>query len=163
MLRTTLWHEPGEFQCYVRDPAARRVFGRDVVDDMRSKGIAVRPGFIAIRLLSEFSNIPITVEYDADGLESADFERWDHVVECALATASARIVFEGCGDPEPFGVLEVPAGSYRVRIHFGGQRKVLDDGATEDFYLIQIWPGVNAEFSVLKGPELWLRADVQRP
>ncbi|MEO6687856.1 MAG: hypothetical protein ABIS07_03300 [Dokdonella sp.] len=158
MLRTTLWHEPGEFQCYVRDPGARRASGRDVVEDMRSKGIAVRPGFIAIRLLSEFSNIPITVEYDARGLADSDFERWDHVVECALETDSARLVFEGCGDAEPFGVLEVPSGAYRVRIHYGGQRKVLDDGATEDFYLIQVWPGASTEFSVLKGPDHWPRA-----
>lgn len=157
MLRLTFWHEPEGFHFFVRDPTVRIRTDRARSDERLSRGFAVQDSEISIRTLSEFSELPITVEYSHDGCEAADFDRWDHVVECSLESKSGKFVLEGTTAPQPFGELEVPSGRYRVRIHFGGQLTGKQDGSTEDFYLLQIWPSEDTSVKVLKGELLWPR------
>lgn len=161
MLRVTLWHEPGGFQFFLRDPNEKelRRSSEAVVNEMRAKAFSARRGGVAVRTISEFSSIAVKVEYDAGGFDDEALDGWDHVVECALETTSGKFVFEGCTDPEPFGMLDVPKGMYRVRIHFGGQQSGKVDGSSEDFYLIRIWPGRDGATRFLKGKEMWPRPE----
>lgn len=158
MLRVTLWHAPEGFQFFLRDPDEHelRHSSEVVVDEMRAKGFSARRGGVAVRTISEFSMVPIQVEYDVDGFPEEPTSGWDHVIECSLQTSSGKFVFEGCTDPEPFGVLDLPKGIHRVRIHFGGQQSGKADGSSEDFYLFRVWPGRGAT-KILKGDESWPR------
>lgn len=161
MLRVTLWYEPESFQFFFRDPDEGELHysSQAVMNEIRTQGFSTKHGGVAVRTISEFSTIAITVEYDVDGFSEEPANEWDHVVECSLDTASGRFVFEGCTDPEPFGVLDVPKGSYRVRIHFGGQQSGKSDGSSEDFYLFRIWPGERSVTRILKGDETWSRPE----
>jgi hypothetical protein len=161
MLRVTLWHEPEGFQFYVSDPGDRELRSSTKKSvEMRDSGFSAERFRIAIRTISEFSRIPIVVEYAVDGFTDEIGSEWDHVVECVLETKNRKLVFEGSTDLEPFGVLEVPNGIYRVRIHFGGQMSGQVDGSSADFYLIQIWPddaSTDVSTRILKGELLWPR------
>jgi len=155
MMRLTLWHTPQYFQFFVRSPG---VGARGVPsDDLDSNGFSASRGEVIIRTLSEYSEVPITVEYDADGLTSRELENWDHIVECSIDADQGKLVFEGCASAKPFGELVVPPGRYRIRIHFGGQLSGKRDGSTEDFYLLQIWPSEDSSVKVLKGELSWPR------
>lgn len=162
MLRVTLWHEPEGFHFYLRDPTEKELRRPSIMvtQERQTKGFVATHRGVAIRTISEFSAVAIHVEYDVDGFENGSMDEWDHVVECSLET-SGRFAFEGCTDPEPFGVLDVPEGAYRVRIHFGGQQSGKVDGSSEDFYLIRIWPGKAGVTTILKGDAIWPRPEQQ--
>lgn len=157
MLRITFWHTPNYFQFYLRDSETRHHASLMASDEVESNGIAVRQGEISIRTLSEYSEVPIAVEYDNVELESADTNKWDHVVECSIEARSGKLVLEGCTAASPFGEVDLPSGEYRVRIYFGGQLTGKRDGSTEDCYLLQIWPSSEKSIKVLKGDRPWPR------
>jgi len=139
MLQVTLWHEPSYFQFYIRGSNSDPELDSSVAADLQRSALAVREGLVVVGVKSEYTKVPITVEFDRDGFGPADLSRWDSVLECALVTRTGGIVFESCTG-EPFGNLDVESGEYRLRVHYGGQAEVRDDGATGDFYLVQVWP-----------------------
>jgi len=139
MLKTTLWHEPEGFGFFVCDPEFRESIDADASDEAWANRFAARRGFVKICVVSEFSEIPITVEFDQSGPSPIDDAVWDRVVECSIETRSNALAFESAVGDE-FGRLEVPAGLYRVRVCYGGQTTKQHSGESEDFYLIQIWP-----------------------
>jgi hypothetical protein len=156
MLRVTLWHEPQYFQFFVQDPAAD---GSDVFDPrttnlIESQRFVCGDGMLIVRVISEYTRIPITVEFDRDVPPAIDLDQWDRVIECSLDIRSSEIVFAGCPDGPVhgrFGALAVHPGRYRLRVCYGGQNTVQSDGETGDHYLIQIWPSKEATSKVLKG------------
>lgn len=156
MLRVTLWHEPQYFQFFVQDPAAdgKDVFNARVSKLVEAQRFACGEGFLIVRVRSEYTRIPITVEFDRESPLGIDLDRWDRVIECSLDVKSAEIVFAGCPDGPVhgrFGALAVTPGRYRLRVCYGGQEAVKPDGETGDHYLIQIWPSADAASTILKG------------
>jgi len=155
MLRVTLWHEPQYFQFFIQDPAADTdlLVSKSTYGDLKLRRFACGNGITIVRVRSEYTRIPIAVEFDADGLAREDFGKWDHVVECSLETRTKEIVFAGCPDGPihgAFGTLAVAPGRYRLRIHYGGQNTVQPDGETGDFYLVQVWPSNESDSEILK-------------
>lgn len=141
MLRVTLWHVPQYFQFYIQDPAAdtSQLVQEPTYQHLDESGFFEGEGLVVVRVKSEYSRIPVLVEYDADNPNECDRASWDRVIECSLANSSGVIAFVGCPDGV-FGELEVPAGNYHLRVHYGGQDDVRPDGETGDHYLVQIWP-----------------------
>lgn len=155
MIKITFWHEPGYFQFYIQDPIAdgNDLCSSKISKEMQRQRFGCGVGIVCVHVISEYSEIPITVQYDGDELELEDFSNWDRIIECPLTTQSKKIVFAGCPDGPRygcFGTLEIPPGSYRLRIYYGGQNTQQMDGETEDFYLVQIWPSNESDIKILK-------------
>ena len=148
MLRVTLWHEPEDFAFYIQDPECPSRLG-SVGKELRRDRFATGAGVVVVGVKSEYTAIPITVEFDKFGAEKKEEGTWDRIVECALTVSGRAIAFEASSGEE-FGRLEVDPGTYRLRIYFGGQQPERDDGESEDFYLIQCWPSGETESRILK-------------
>ena len=154
MVRVTLWHEPQYFQFFIQDPIAERddVLGPSTSDALEEEGVACGKGIVVVSVKSEYTTIPVVVEYDQEAPE-VGFGAWDRVVECGLDICSNEIAFVRCPDGAregSFGSLEVRPGTYRVRICFGGQSIVNANGHTGDHYAVQIWPSDDMQKVVLK-------------
>jgi hypothetical protein len=149
MLKTTLWHEPEGFGFYLCDPHSKDFIDSTVSDEAWTNRLSVRRGFVKIAVVSEFTQIPITVQFDRDGPSSIDEAAWDRIVECPLEIRSASVAFESAVGEE-FARLDVPSGHYRLQICYGGQNTRQHSGESEDFYLIQIWPSKDTSTKIIK-------------
>ncbi|GMW04015.1 MAG: hypothetical protein AMXMBFR84_51490 [Candidatus Hydrogenedentota bacterium] len=149
-MKTRLWHEPNYFQFHIEDAELEVNLDRKVSSEIAEKGFSTRRGFVGVRVVSEYTTIPIDVEYQSNGVPDFDLSSWDKVVECGFVTTSGRIGFIGCAASSYFGVLEVLPGKYRFRICYGGQNAVTDDGDSADHYLIQIWSSEDDRETILK-------------
>ncbi len=149
MLKVTLWHEPVYFAFYVQDPSTRDRLGPTVADDLLRQRFAARSSTVAVGVISEYTSIPITVEYDTLGPDPVDQAQWDRIVECSVETKAKALCFESTTGDE-FGRLDVSPGNYRLRIHYGGQEIRKPGGETGDFYLIQVWPSSDTSSRTLK-------------
>lgn len=149
MLKTTLWHEPEGFGFFVSDPEFRDSIDARASDEAWKNRFAVRRGFVKICVISEFTEIPITVEFDKTGPDPISEAAWDRIVECSIETKSNAIAFQSAVGDE-FGRLEVPSGRYRLRICYGGQGTAQDTGESADSYLIQVWPSDDQSIRVVK-------------
>ncbi len=98
-----------------------------------------------------YGQVPVDLEV-LDGPSSLSFDGWDHVVDAGIDGSSGRLVVAGCPDPEPLLTLEVEPGSYVVRVFSRGLTPDADDGGdyNGDEYLLQFWPGIVKERTVLK-------------
>jgi hypothetical protein len=81
-----------------------------------------------------------------------DFEAWDQVTECSIEVPSGRLVIAGCTDYFPDAArIEVAAGTYRVRVSYGGLDTLSEDGLDgDDHYRVQLWMASKIEPRVLK-------------
>lgn len=149
MIKLTLWHAPGYFQFWVLGGGSvPPVTGSQFEELERSRFLSLGNA-IAICVVSEFSEIPIQVEFDNFRPDPIDEALWDHIIECSLEVGSTSIEFESCVG-EVFGRLEIPSGLYRLRVCYGGQASAQPNGESEDFYLIQIWPSVEKGARIIK-------------
>jgi hypothetical protein len=139
MLKVTLWHEPEYFGFYVRDPMSEISLDASESERVRIDRFASAQGIVTVGVVSEYSTIPITIEFDRNQPEIDESDAWDRIVECGLQIEGNEMVFEG-STGTTFGKLDVWPGTYRLRIYFGGQRSRTTDGESKDFYLIQVWP-----------------------
>jgi hypothetical protein len=80
-------------------------------------------------------------------------EQWEDVVEVSLAVPPGREVQWMSWAGETSGQLEVPAGSYRLRVSARGR----DVGAADEFadgvvdhYLLELWPAPRREDAILR-------------
>lgn len=76
-------------------------------------------------------------------LEPADDEQWEDVVEVSIAVGAGAKPGWMTWAGEDGGPLELPPGSYRVRVNARGRDAGADDEFADeavDFYLIQLWP-----------------------
>lgn len=155
MLKVTFWHEPDGFQFYIQDPVAEigDIGGERIYNELTQRRFVCGSNIAIICVVSEFSEIPVTVQYDQIALKPENFDEWDRVIEFSLETESKEIVFASCPDGPiygRFGTLEVNSGCYRLRLYYGGQNTVQPDGTTSDYYLVQIWPDEMKGSEILK-------------
>lgn len=139
MIKVTLWHSPEGFHFWILGGREIPVIAAQQFEGLNEEKFLCLDGGVAVGVVSEFSEIPIRIEFDRFGPDPVEHSSWDRIVECSLEVTSDAIEFESAV-AETFGRLEVPSGLYRIRICYGGQSTVQPDGGTEDFYLIQIWP-----------------------
>lgn len=151
MIKVTLWHTPTYFQFWVLGGLDSPSLGAFQLAELeRSKFFSLR-NLLVVSVVSEFSEIPIQVEFDRFGPDPIVDARWDRIIECPLEVNAGCIEFQSCVG-EVFGRLEVQSGSYRLRVCYGGQATFQLSGESQDFYLIQIWPSAFIESHIFKAP-----------
>lgn len=130
-------HTPNYHQFYIVDPSV--IHNLDIDDGFLDKeGYFSNYGFICIATKSEFTEIPISVEFfDVEPDISKD-KIWNKYIQCSLELKSDCIKFESSIGDE-FGRLKLSSGHYNFRIYFGNQDYYDPSGATDDSYYIQIW------------------------
>ncbi|MGJ8663453.1 MAG: hypothetical protein ACSHWU_07375 [Marinicella sp.] len=143
-------HTPQYFQFYLQDLANyERNFS--LSDEDLKRRYCYAEGVVTILVLSEFSEIPIELEY-LNTPPPLNSKGWDRIVECPLHSKSGSIGLVGCVEipkNDWFGKIEAPPGDYVVRIHYGGQDSMQADGSSKDFYLLQVWPGSTSSSEVV--------------
>lgn len=122
----------------------------------------VHRGSLAV-LTATYGQVRVVLER-SDGPPDTDPEEFDHVVEAPLSAHSGRVqVIE---ETTPRGTLVVPPGSYCARVSWSGVAEAENaDETAEDpveTILIQLWPGVLDERTVLKWFRDWKPSD-ERP
>ena len=138
------------FQFYIRDEAAQGDLSQAWNEESTDRLLAVAPGTVGIGTVRNM-DVPVTV----DVLEHApedDFPKWDHVVEAGLDVTSGRVVIAGCTDYLPDAKrIEVPPGTYRVRVSYGALETLSEDGLSgDDRYRVQLWPAALTAVRILK-------------
>jgi hypothetical protein len=77
---------------------------------------------------------------------------WEDVVEVSFSVADGPVGWEGWAG-EPNGVLDVPAGDYRIRVSArgrdAGHAGEFVDGVV-DSYLIELWPDVRRADEIIR-------------
>ena len=149
MIKTTISHEPEGFHFWMLSEGGIPAIADRQFQEFRAQRFLLLGRAIAVSVVSEFTEIPITVEFDRFGPDPITESSWDRIVECPLAVGSKAIVFESAVGDE-FGRLEVPSGLYRLRICYGGQNTRQHSGESADFYLIQIWPSKDTSTKIIK-------------
>ncbi len=142
MIKLTLYHTPSYFQFYICNEGADTEFLLDKKSQEKiekSKYVSSKD-LISVAVVSEYSEIPISVEYSDDGFDDSITEKWDYMISTHLLTDSGKILFLGCCDDREFGVLQVKPGLFNINVFFGGQNSTHDDGTSSDFYKVRIWP-----------------------
>ncbi|UXI70444.1 hypothetical protein [Tahibacter amnicola] len=150
MLRITFWHIPNYFQFYIQDPGTEAAVGSAAAEELVKDRFVVLKGLVGVGVTSDYDRIPITVEYDSEQCALSDLSEWDRVVECSISTQSGRLELIGCTASDAFGVIELPSGDYRLRLHFGGQDETDSEGNAADYYLVQVWPKALESTVILK-------------
>lgn len=137
-------------QFYLQDEAAAGDLLDDWNDETVARMLAVGPGTVAIGTVRNMT-VPVAIEILVAEPE-ADFDGFDHVVECSLAVAGERIVAYGCTDYLPDARrIDAPAGTYRVRASYANLDSLSFDGIEgDDRYRVQLWPAPPIEPRVLK-------------
>jgi hypothetical protein len=138
------------FQFYLQDESAEGNLGESWNEEAVARLLAIAPGTVGVGTVRNM-NVPVTVEI-LDAEPACDLDPWDHVTECSLDVPTGRIVIAGCTDYFPDAArIEVPAGTYRVRVSYGSLNTLSEDGLDgEDRYLVHLWQGSPTEPRVLK-------------
>lgn len=139
-----IWSSEGALQRWSEEAAQRWN------EEATSRLLAIAPGKIGIGTVRNM-DVPVVIEIH-DREPDEDFSHWDHVVEAALDVASGKIVVAGCTEYFPDAKrIEIPSGSYRVRVSYGDLDTLSEDGLRgEDHYRVEIWPGSSTAVQVLK-------------
>lgn len=112
-----------------------------------SDGLACARDTIAVGTAS-FGDVAVETEVLPDEPREA-FDEWDQVADCALEIASGTLLIRSATqESETAARLELEAGTYRVRVFYGGLEA--DDSDAEDRYKIVLWLGEWMEPQVLK-------------
>lgn len=132
------------FQIYLRDEAHP-----DLPDDYTEENIArhlmAGPHSVIVHTARNMA-VPICVEWHLERPEP-DLDTYQHVVEGAFICPTGRLVLAGLTDYEATAPrLEVKAGPIGVRVNLSGLDTLSENGLEgEDRYLLQLWPGFQAE------------------
>jgi YD repeat-containing protein len=118
MLKMTLWNAP-RFAFEILDPLIDRKLDSSVAEERQLKGYAIRDGLISIAVITEFNEIPITVEFDRYGYDPVDECEWDRIVEVPITLKGKFMIFD---DMDEFGRLELWPGKEKITDATNGNR-----------------------------------------
>ena len=137
------------FQFYIQDENADGNLSDSWNDEAVGRLLAVAPGVVGVGTVRNM-DVPVSVEV-LDSEAGADFDQWDHVVECTLEVSSTRLVIAGCTDYFPDAArISVSPGTYR-RACYADLNSLSEDGLEgNDRYHLQLWPAPAIEPRVLK-------------
>ena len=138
------------FQFYVQDEHAPGIDSDAWAGEATDRMLAVAPGAIGVGTVRNV-DVPVTIEI-LEAEPTRDFENWDHITECSLATSSGKLVVAGGTDYFPDAArIDIAPGTYRARISGGDFDSVAKHWESgEDRYRVQLWPGSAIEPNVLK-------------
>lgn len=138
------------FQFYLQDECAIGDISDAWSEEAVARLLAVSRGVVGIGTVRNL-DVPVSVNV-LERAADADFEEWDHVVECSLVVESGRIVVAGCTDYFPDAArIPIKPGTYRVRACYSGLSQLSEDGLSgDDKYELLLWPAPPIEPTVLK-------------
>jgi hypothetical protein len=138
------------YQFYLQDESAAGDLSDSWTDEAVARLLAVAPGTVGVGTVRD-AEVPVVVEVREEE-PPPDFDAWDQVTECSLDVPSGRIVIAGCTDYFPDAArIEVPPGTYRVRVSYGALDSVSEDGLDgDDRYRVQLWRAPAIEPRTLK-------------
>jgi hypothetical protein len=92
------------------------------------------PGLIGVGT-ARYDDVPVAIDVLA-GPSSRDIDGWDQVLEASVAIPTGRLVIDGPISYQPGTSFEVdlPPGTYRARVYFGGLTT-----PDQDHYRVALW------------------------
>jgi hypothetical protein len=138
------------YQFYVQDEHVSGIDGNAWGSEATECMVAVASGAIGVRTVRN-TDVPVTIEI-LETKPPLDFDDWDNVTECSLATSSGKLVVAGWTDYLPDAArIDIAPGNYRARISGGGFDSVAKHRESGgDRYRVQLWPDSAIEPKVLK-------------
>lgn len=132
------------FQIYLRDtahPALPDDYGHEAI----ARRLVAGPHAVILHTARNM-NVPVRIEWH-DQRPLPDLDAYQHVVEARFDCPSGQLVVAGLTDYDPTAQrLSVKAGWQGVRASLSGLDTLSDDGLEgDDRYLMQLWPGSEAE------------------
>ncbi|MHB8217984.1 MAG: hypothetical protein ACYDDS_18075 [Candidatus Sulfotelmatobacter sp.] len=139
------------FQFYMQDETVEGDLSECWTKEAVNRLLAVTEGKIGVGTVRNMM-VPVVVEVADAEPDEAETPKWDQVNECDLMVKSGRIVVAGCTDYFPDAArIEVPPGSYRVRLYYGDLNSLSEDELEgNDHYRIVLWRTAPAPLKVLK-------------
>ena len=137
-------------QFYLQDETADGDLSEAWTDATVANMLAVVEGAVGVGTVR---NMRVTVNVEVFSREpSLESSEWDLVNECSISVQSGRLVIAGCTDYFPSAKrIEVPSGTYRVRVCYGNLNSVSADGLEgSDHYRLQLWPGSAIRPTIVK-------------
>ena len=137
-------------QFYIRDKSSSQDAGDSNfwTDDATHSRLAVGEGILGVGLecYGPFKGELVLLGKKRDDIE---YSQYDHIVEGSLNIKSGILQVLDCPNSNVELNVKVSPGSYRVRVYSLNLDSVEGD-AGNDYYIIEIWPGINTERKVLK-------------
>ncbi|ATL45736.1 hypothetical protein COR50_00375 [Chitinophaga caeni] len=137
-------------QFYIRDKNSSQDTGDSNfwTDDATRSRLAVGEGILGVGLecYGPFKGELVLLDKKRDDVE---YSQYDHIVEGGLNIKSGILQVLDCPNSNVELEVKVSPGSYRVRIYSLNLDSVEGDTG-DDYYIIEIWPGINTERKVLK-------------
>jgi hypothetical protein len=139
------------FQFYLQDESVEGNLSDCWTKEAVNRLLAVTEGTIGVGTVRNMM-VPVVVEIADGEPDEAETPNWDQVNECDLMVKSGRIVVAGCTDHFPDAArIEVPPGSYRVRLYYGDLNSLSENELEgNDHYRIVLWRAAPAPLKVLK-------------
>jgi hypothetical protein len=136
------------------DADTGHIWDHPLDDPLNGYALGTLPNTIAVGTRRWGGDIDVDIEL-LDQRPTIDYNEWDHIAECSLDVPSGRIRTYGClSDPDTTPTLDLPPGTYRVLIYYGGFDTVDEnDGAGltgDDHYRVTLWPGTFTEPRMVK-------------
>ncbi|MGN6495155.1 MAG: hypothetical protein ACTHLE_24420 [Agriterribacter sp.] len=146
----TLNFGTSNYQFYITDKNFSQYTGDSNfwTDDAIRCRLAVGEGILGVGLecYGPFKGELILLDKKRDDVE---YSHYDHIVEGGLNIKSGILEVLDCPNSNVELEVKVSPGSYGVRIYSLNLDSVEGD-AGNDYYIIEIWPGINTERKVLK-------------
>ena len=149
--------EPDYFQFYARRVGSPWL--ADVTNQTYRNRLWTDGGLVVISTLRKFGTTPVTIEVVEDEPEPPS-EEWQHVAEVSLDGGGPLEILSWPGDQEPRSTHVIPAGSVRLRVHWGGLvpdvwEGMDDQGNSAEHFALVVWPAAIAPFAVLREWASW--------
>ena len=149
--------QPDYFQFYAKRVGAEWL--SDVSAEIYRHRLWTDCGFVVITTVRKFGTTPLTLDVVADEPEPPS-GHWQHVAEVSLDGGGPLEILSWPGDQEPRSMHEIPTGSVRLRVHWGGLvpglREGMDEQGNSDEHLaFVVWPAPIAPFAVLREWDSW--------
>jgi hypothetical protein len=147
--------EPDYFQFYAKREGAEWL--SEVTEETYRHHLWTDGGFVVISTVRQFGTTPLTVHVVADEPEPPSGD-WQHVAEVSLDGGGPLEILSWPGDQEPLARHEIPSGSVRLRVHWGGlvpdPRESMGGSSSEHLALV-VWPAPIAPLRVLREWDFW--------
>jgi hypothetical protein len=100
--------------------------------------LALRPGIMSVGTISD-SLVRVVLEI-AESRPDEDLSGWDQVNEATIEVRSGCLIVAGIGDDlSDARRIELKAGSYRARLHYGNLGLLTSDGLSSEHYKVVLW------------------------
>jgi len=112
--------------------------------------LAVEEGIVGVLTLS-YGHIKGEIKILDKENDLIDFIKYDHIVEGGLDVKSGILQVIDCPTSKVSCQIKLEPGLYRIRIYSSGFKDTdMDEMESNDYYIIEIWPGKALERKILK-------------